>query len=130
MDEPNEPYRLRFEERPQYLYVRVSADTIDRASALSYLDKVAKKCADIGARKMMIVRDIRPILSDTDVFFTTQDFLNMTKGVRVAFVNPYFENSEHMKFAVRVATNRGGRFSVHNTEAEAERALLAGSRPG
>jgi hypothetical protein len=125
MNDVEKPYELTFEERSGYLYARVKADKIDRQSALSYLREVAAKCREIGCEYLMLERDIPVMLTDTDLFFTTNDFLRMTKGIRVAFVNPHLPLEDEMRFAIVIGTNRGAMFSVHNSFESALHALTS-----
>lgn len=118
------PYTLTFEERPGYLYARVSAGTIDAETAIEYLFKVAEKCDEIKCDRLMLERDIPVMLPTGDLFFTTQKFLERIKDIRVAFVNPHAPIREDMKFAIMIGTNRGALYSLHDNTASAERWLL------
>jgi hypothetical protein len=121
---PIASYRLTFEERPGYLYAKIQADTIDRETALAYLGEVAAKCAELGSHRLLLDRDIPAMMSDADIFFTTKDFADMMKGKRVAFLNPYMQNTEDLNFSITIATNRGAEFHLHKDLAEAEAWLL------
>ncbi len=125
MDYPSISYNLIFEERPQYLYARIQADTINRELAVAYLADVAAKCRSISCTRLILERDIPVMLHAGDLFFITQDFLNHMVNVRVAFVNPHAPIQNDMKFAVLIGTNRGGVYSLHDNSAAAEEWLLA-----
>lgn len=124
MAESAPPYELVFEERKDYLYARVSADSIDPATALQYLSEISRKCAVKGIHQIMLVRNIPKMLNDGDLYFTAIGFQQMIGTRRVAFVNPYRDIREDMKFAVVVGMNRGGQYNIFDTEVEAERWLL------
>lgn len=124
MNDPTLRYQLRFDERPAYLCVKVSAPTIDRESALLYLREVADHCRKISCRSLMLIRDIPVMLRDADLFFTTTDFLKMIGETRVAFVNPYLPIAAQMDFAILIGKNRGGNYRLFNDEASAEKWLL------
>ncbi len=125
MDDTSAPYSLTFEQRGGYIYALVSASTIDRASALSYLRAVAEHCAAANCRRLMLERDIPVMLPDTDLFFTTQDFLSMIGTMRVAFVNPHLSIEKAMEFAIMIGTNRGANYELFDNTAAAETWLLA-----
>ena len=125
---PSKPYELTFEPRSHYLYVHIKADTITREIALAYLREIADECGRLGYHRLMIHRDVPVMLSDPDIFFTTNDFLEMVPSVRVAFVNPYTTHEAGMKFAVLVGTNRGAKFQAHSTVEAAEQWLLEALR--
>lgn len=125
MNDAERPYELTFEERPQYLYAVVKAEVIDRQSALSYLREVSAKCREMDYENLILKRDIPVMLGDSDLFFTTNDFLEMMRGIRVAFVNPHLTLEDEMRFAVMIGTNRGAMFTVHSSLAAAEQALFS-----
>jgi hypothetical protein len=124
MNDPAKPYELTFENRPDYLYAKIKSETITREIALRYLREVAARCTEVQCRRLLLERDIPVMLAGGDLFFTTNDFLNMIKNVRVAFVNPHATIESQMEFAILVGTNRGARFSLHPTVDEAETWLL------
>src|SRR4029077_6336709 len=121
MHDTTKPYELTFEERDGYLYARIKADTMNREMALAYLGEIADKCAELNCRLLILERDVPVMLPSGDLFFTTQDFMNMMKGRRVAFVNPHSTIENHMDFAITIGTNRGADFALHNTVAAAEK---------
>ena len=124
MNDPNKSYELSFDERPDYLYALIKSETIDRERAIQYLSEVAARCKELEVTSLLLERDIPVMLPDADLFFTTQDFVKMSAGVRIAFVNTHITNDEAMKFAIMIGTNRGARFDVFNTVEAAERWLL------
>ncbi|MFT3742754.1 MAG: hypothetical protein QM785_00540 [Pyrinomonadaceae bacterium] len=124
MNDAERPYELTFEQFPDHLYVRVKAEKIDRQSALAYLREVAASCRTSDCENLILERDIPVMLSDSDLFFTTNDFLEMMRGVRVAFVNPHLTIEDEMRFAILIGTNRGAMFTVHNSLDAARAALL------
>ena len=119
------PYELTFEARPGYIYARVKADVIDRATALEYLTRVADRVSDSSFTRLMLERDIPQMLPDTDLFFTTQDFLRMIGSTRIAFVNPHSKIHDAMGFAMMIGTNRGANYQLFNDPSLAEEWLLA-----
>ena len=128
MSDRKKPYRLTFEPRAKYLYAHIHAETTTRAIALRYLRQIAEECVRLKYERLLIERDVPVMLSDSDIFSTTNDFLDMIRHVRVAFVNPHVTHKAAMKFAMLVGTNRGGQFHAHKTVHEAEQWLLAGLR--
>ena len=119
------PYELKFEKRPDYLYAFVRAKTIDRDTAIDYLGRIADRCEDLECTKLLLERDIPVMLSDSDLYFTTNEFLRMLKGVKVAFFNPHISIEKAMEFAITIGTTSGAKFSLFNTIADAEEWLLA-----
>lgn len=128
MHEPLKPYNLRFEARRHYLYAHVKAETMTRATALAYLQEVANECNGRSYRRLLLERDVPMMLSDLELFQTTNDFLDMVKYVRVAVLNQYPDQQNAMNFAMRISTNRKARYSVFTDPLEAEKWLLDGVR--
>jgi hypothetical protein len=121
-------YELLFDERSGYLYACVTADRIDRGSAVEYLKEIADRINRSDYDGLMLERDIPMMLSDADLFFTTQDFLNMTGLERVAFVNKHLPIKTQMEFAILIGTNRGANYRLFNVVDEAEKWLLSGMK--
>lgn len=122
-------YELTLVPRREYLYARVKADSIDSKTAAAYLREVAGNCSELKRRRVLLERDIPVMLPDTDLFFTTGEFLEMMRNVRVAFVNPHASIHHEMEFAILIATNRGAEFTLHADIASAEKWLLEKTTP-
>lgn len=116
---PTPTYQLLLEERDEYLYARVTADTIDQESALQYLTEIANRCDAIECEKLLIYRDIPVMLPDGVLFMVTAEFQKMIAGIRTAFVNPYEPNVEAFNFALTVGENRGAEYKLFNNEEDA-----------
>ena len=124
MNRSDIPYTLVFEQRQKYLFVIVRAESMDRKMALTYLSEIADRCREYKAKRLIIQRDVPVMLPVADLFFTTDAFLRMMGGVRVAFLNPHATIADQMDFAILIGTNRGAEFSVHNTYEAAEEWLF------
>lgn len=129
MSEPLHDYELKFERRPEYLHARIRSETMDQSMAHEYLAKVAEEVHSVKATKLMLERDVPVMLKDVDLFHTTQYFLNLIRGVRVAFVNPYIEIHDDMDFAVTIGTNRGANYRLFKGVVEAEAWLIGRVNP-
>jgi hypothetical protein len=124
MNEADKPYQLTFEERPHYLYVRITAPTITEPIAMSYLREISDKCSEIKCKRLLLHRDIPEMLPDGVLFFVAAEFQRMIAGIKTAFVNPYMANESSFNFAVTVGTNRGADYGTFNNDADAEAWLL------
>ena len=120
------PYHLTVEERAGYLYACITADEIDRPTALDYLRKVSNRVIASRTDRLLLERDIPVMLSSADVFFTTQDFLEMIGSVRVAFVNKHVPIQAEMEFAMMIGTNRGANYRLFDNVPDAEVWLSGG----
>lgn len=124
MSSTKSQYDLKFEQRSQYLFAHVKADSIDPEAISSYLTEVADKRDETGAQKILVVREISGTLGIANQFHTTTDFTERMKGIKAAFVNPYPSNDEELAFAITVANNRGSKFKLFRDIEPAEKWLL------
>jgi hypothetical protein len=124
MSETPANYQLTFEERPEYLYAEVKAESIDEKMARSYLDEIADRCRDLGAERLMIYRDIPAVLDATAMYFTVSHLREVLHGVTTAFVNPYENNEKMLHFGTTVGFNLGEKHELFNDPAKAESWLL------
>ena len=125
MTTPELPYLITFEERPRYLFARVTAEQIDRETVLSYFRDLAKKCEATRSDRLMIDRRIRSVMSEADYYFVVSDMPRIFGRVRIAFVNPIVSNEHAMRFADMVSGNRGYPYRLFQTEPEAESWLVS-----
>ena len=86
---------------------------------------MANKCLETNSDKVLVVRDIATTLGIADQFNTTTGFIDQMKGRKAAFVNPHPFVDDEMDFAITVARNRGGNFSLFRDLKSAEDWLLA-----
>lgn len=118
------PYELIFDKRPKYLYAQVKADSIDRETALRYLQELADKCAEVNAERVMLERRIPATMSDADTYLIIQDIVRLIGPRRMAVVNPYDSNADAMAFGNLVGANRGLPYRVFDSTDDAEAWLL------
>ena len=119
-------YKLEFEERAEYLYAYVSGETDSLDISREYWREIAEECRRIKCGKVLIVEDIKEVVSTMDEFQIASEIPSMGFfGIRVAFVDLYIEHSAINEFGEIVATNRGLHGKVFNDLAEAEKWLLS-----
>jgi hypothetical protein len=118
-------YELTFDERPGYLFAHITASQMTAEMALSYLSRIAARATVLHSTRVAIERDVPVMLPPGDLFFTTAKFLEMIRGVRVAFINPHAAIEDEMRFAIMIGTNRGADYKVVNSVAAAEEWLFA-----
>src|SRR5688572_8669949 len=125
MNEPNEPYRVTFEERQKYLYSHIEADRTDRPLALEYWETIIEKCRELRTKRLLVYQDIAGGLSLTDTFAVAGEIAAMVpQGLKIAFVDPHIVHYETHEFGQLVASNRGLWAQVFTTLPEAENWLL------
>jgi hypothetical protein len=124
-------YELIFEDRPDYLYARITSDSIDDKMVLSYVQEVIDECRRTGNERVLIDRNIPKTLSNSDTFFTGAELAKMGIGqIRLALVDSRRENDQPLGLAMLVIKNRGGRLEHFRTVEEAEKWLIDPHRPG
>src|SRR4051794_1227840 len=106
------PYELTFEERPGYLYARVTAENMTGYDARVYLTQITEEAARLGQQRIMVDRRIPMMLDAGTLFFAIKDLIDRIHGTRLVFVNPYPELDDDMEFAIKIATNRGADHNV------------------
>lgn len=124
MTDQAEPYELRFEKRPGYLYAHVKAETMTGEIALRYLRQIMAEAARLDQLRLIIEREVPVMMSAGTLFFATTEFTDMIRGMRVAYVNPYPDLDKDMDFAQTIATNRGADYTVVRNVEAAEKWLL------
>ncbi|MFT3743833.1 MAG: hypothetical protein QM785_06010 [Pyrinomonadaceae bacterium] len=124
MNSPALPYTLFFEERPHYLYVRVTADRVDPAIAMSYLTEIAKRFNGLSQKKLMLERCIPAMLPDEDLKKATLEFFEMIGHARAALVNPYLSFDGAIEAAMLMGSMYGVNFRLFNDPILAEEWLL------
>ena len=118
-------YELTFDQRPGYLYARVTAASINDKISEAYQKEIAAHCRGTKISKLMIYRDIPAALSTTSSYFAANRLLTLLPKIKIAFVNPYESNDKLLQFAATVGSNFGEQHEVFNDVTQAERWLLS-----
>ncbi|MEP6945059.1 MAG: hypothetical protein ABJA02_04020 [Acidobacteriota bacterium] len=118
------PYKLRIENRKDYLFAHVEADELSLEIAHGYLSEVAEASRSLGLDKVLVLRDIPAVFPDSGQFGIAQDALEMLRGIKVCWVNPHAANQPGLDFAALVAGNRGAIFKIFTNESDAAAWLM------
>ncbi len=129
MEIANSNYKLTFEVRPGYLYARIEAPAIDRETSLEYLTQIALKCGSLRMKKLLIDRDIPAILDDAGLTSVLADYVRLSSGMTIAFVNQHADLDIAMQNAIRTIPGRAVQFNYFTDVKAAEDWLLAQSIP-
>lgn len=122
------PYELYFESRPEFLYARIAAPSINRALKLDYLAEVLLKCAQSRCKHILLDRDIPAMVADEEFEKTVEDVVKASEDVSIAFVNSHREIEQQLKKFVIQGNRRGGRFRYFSGRDAAEKWLLKQAR--
>jgi hypothetical protein len=121
------PYSIKFERRPEYLYVYVQGDEDSYDISNAYWTEVAAECARHNTAKLLVEEDLRQsIESMSDVYHgaSERSFMGLS-GVKIAFVDRQSDHHEMNLFGELVATNRGLFCKVFSDFAEGEKWLVS-----
>jgi hypothetical protein len=117
-------YELTFESRPEFLYARVAAPSINRSIKLDYLAEVFLKCAQTRCKQVLLERDIPAMLADEELAKTVDDVVRACEDLKIAFVNPHSTIAKQLMRFVSDGKRRGGKFRYFRNREAAERWLL------
>jgi len=117
-------YRIKFEQRPGYLYAFVSGDRDSLEISLAFWREIAAECKRTQAKKILIEEDIEESVSMLEMYQVAAEIPQMGfADVSIAFVDRFLEQQHLNEFGELVATNRGLRGKVFNDVKEAEKWL-------
>lgn len=117
----NKPYRIKFEDRPEYLHVRVEGEHDSYKISLRFWREIAAECERLGCTKLLVEEDIPEAVSVAEMYGIASELIEMFVGIVIAFVDRYADQAELNSFGELVAQNRGvrGRFFTSFDDAEA-----------
>ena len=115
----SKPYELNFEERGEYLYARVEAEALDPHSATEYLKRIAEESKRTELNKILIDRRIPMMMPDADNYLLIEEMTKFLGHRKIAFLNPFMEIEDAMRFSEVMSRNRGAPYRVFNTEEKA-----------
>src|SRR5687767_8660399 len=113
-------YRIRFEQRPEYLYVWVEGEHDSYTISMSYWQEVARECKSRGSRRVLIDENILENVSLGEAYQVASEIPSLFTGIAIAFYDRRAEQAHVNEFGELVAQNRGviGRFFADIDEAE------------
>jgi hypothetical protein len=126
MTAPTKPYLLTFTEHPEYLYVKLTGDTISAEIIRDYIGEIVARCNATGKHRILLYRDIPALLSGGEVFHSVNESLDALRGKKLALVNPHSAIEAGIDFGMTVGQNRGGNYRSFKTVEDAEAWLLRG----
>ena len=120
MEDTTKPYKISFEQRPDYLYAYVEGERDSYAISIAYWQEVARECRSRGTTRVLVDENIVQNVSVAEIYQVASEIPAMFSGIAIAFRDRYADQSETNEFGVLVAQNRGviGKFFVELEEAE------------
>ena len=101
-------YVLSIEERPDYLFARVTARFDTLALALAYWTEIATECRRRGCEQVLVVRDVRISAQRSDTFQIAGALRDLGfASMRIAYVDQSPDAHAAAAFGESVAMQRG-----------------------
>lgn len=124
--EKSELYKLKFEDRQDYLFVQVIGGKDSLELSKEYWSKVLSECSKRRCQKLLIEEDLEGVLSSTEIYelavwLSKQNF----KNTFVAFVDVHADHFDSNQLGEIIATNRGFRVKLFANAGEAVKWLSA-----
>ncbi len=113
-------YRLTTEDRPGYLFARMTGEKDSLESTMAAVTELAGICMARKVRKVLVEHDMPGKLSTLDVFKMASKLPGLFEGIHVGFVIHRSEIPDNPQFLENVARNRGALGRLFGSVAEAE----------
>jgi hypothetical protein len=119
-------YELSFETRPDYLYAGLKCESMSLDLAKLYIQEVADKCRDIGAKRVIIDRHCPNALSNSMSYLAISDLSELAPpGFSLGIVDGDESNRNHLNFGLRSLERDDVAVQIFATVEEAELWLSA-----
>ncbi|KFN42860.1 hypothetical protein [Arenimonas oryziterrae] len=127
-DAPESPYRLHFEQRPNYLYAVVSGPEDSLEITLAYWREIAVECLTRRATRVLVVDELggTPMPPEQIAELVKNMQGSGMESVQVAFVEPVMAHVPLMEHGEIFAMESGFNARVFSSVNEAERWLRFG----
>jgi len=120
-------YTIEVEVHLEYVHARVTADHVDRATAMSFLSDVLMECAKHRLKRLILERDNPGVVVEVELFYIMDDLLKLKDETKIAFLNRHLLHAEEIRDVVAYGANLGGNYRCFNSFESAEQWLLEDS---
>lgn len=118
-------YKIKFENRPQYLYVYVEGEKNRFEIGKKYWSEILAECQKSNYEKVLVEENISGNISAAEMYEIATRVSNLGFGnILLAFVDCQLEHHTLNRFGELVANNRGLKVKIFNNFTEAEQWLL------
>lgn len=119
---PDRSWRLRFEDRTDYLYAEASGPEDSLAITTAYWREIAAECARRGTTRLLVCDRLRGEPATPDEFRHLVESLagSGLERVRIAFHEPVSEHVRYSEFGELAMREAGFTLRVFGSEREAE----------
>lgn len=121
--EKSKPYEIEIKERGEYLYARVSGETLKPEIAKQYWDEIADTAFELKKSKIMIEKCFSQSVSAPEMLEMGDYLGKLLATKKIAFLDRY-KNTAINNLGQKIAVNRGVEIKVFQDVEEAEKWLL------
>jgi len=115
------PYRIVFEEYPNYLYALVHGDEYGYKVLAGFLREISEECKKRGFRQVVIEENISAIASEEDVVKIASEMPQLGyETLRVAYIDRFLEQKEINEMGQENAHDHGFDLQIFQNQLEAE----------
>lgn len=128
MSEPlaDAPYRIVFEDYPNYLYALVHSEQYGYEVLAGFLREIAEQCKARGYNQVVIEENISATASDEDVVRIASELPALGfSDIRMAYIDRFSDQSEMNEMGKEVALDHGVDVRLFSNQADADKWLTA-----
>lgn len=127
-NDPNQDYQLIFEQKPGYLFAKVTGDTDSLEISRQFWKEIATEVGRRQPKNLLVWEDFKTMVSTQELFTLVSEICEYQEfhHIRIAFVDEHFEQFNRNKLGEMIATNRGFCCRVCSGFDEAEQWILKG----
>lgn len=116
------PYRIVFEEYPNYLYALVHGEQYGYEVLAGFLREIANECKKRGLDQVCIEENISGTASEEDVVRIASELADLGfRDIRMAYIDRFQEEQQEMnEMGQSVAVDHGVQVQIFNNQVEAE----------
>ena len=116
-------YSLSLESHDRFLIAHIQADDISPEIGLAYTAELHEECVRTGHSHLLIIRDIPTVLSLGGYFNAAESSIEILRGIKTAWINPYAALERDLEFFCLACNNRGSQYKVFSDRPRAEKWL-------
>ena len=118
------PYRIVYEEYPNYLYALVHGEEYGYEILSGFLREIAKECKSRGFDQVCIEENITGTASEEDVARIATELAELGfANIRMAYIDRFQEQAEMNEMGQDIAVDNGADVQIFKDQLEAERWL-------
>lgn len=117
-------YTLQMEDRGEYLFAVAAGERLTADISIAYWNEIAKKCFDIGLRKVLIEKDFPETVGPVEMVQMAEHLGRLLPGYKIAFHDRHGHASIN-ELGKKLARNRDVMMQLFSYFDDAEKWLLA-----